>query len=126
MAIIGVIHCPTCQALVNANWKICLACSVELVTEASEKIPLSPQALLKDRNLQSDDPKDRGVPFVPGLVVGYRIPIVKNPVDYDWEWHEGTVDLIDEAAQQVLIIPDAEEEPWRWVSTCYVQPKGND
>lgn len=126
MALIGVGHCPTCQGLVNANWKTCLACLGELETEASEKIPLSRRALLEDRNLQPDDPRDRGVPFMPGLVVRYRIPIVKNPVDYDWEWHEGTVNLINEAAQQVLIIPDTEEEPWRWVSTCYVQLKGND
>ena len=41
MALIGVTHCPSCRAVVNANWKMCLACSFVLVG-SKHKVP-SPQ-----------------------------------------------------------------------------------
>lgn len=62
----------------------------------------------------------------PGTFVRYKIPRILTPIRYEWEWHEGTVDLINEETCRVLVIPDTEEGPWRWVSTCYVQSKGND
>ena len=35
--------------------------------------------------------------------------------------HRGRIELVDEDWQMVLVIPETEEEPWRWVGMTYVQ-----
>jgi len=59
--------------------------------------------------------------FKPGTKVQYRIPRIVSPTNYEWECHRGRIELVDEDWQMVLVIPETEEQPWRWVARCYVK-----
>ncbi len=117
MAIIGVTHCPACGAVVNASWQTCLACSSILEPLKHESTSLQAQA-----PLESAEPQLDAVPgsFKPGTTIQYRIPSIQSPTNHEWEWHRGTIELVDEDWQWVLIIPEIEQEPLRWVAWCYV------
>ena len=43
------------------------------------------------------------------------------PTKDEGEWHRGTIELIDEDWQMGLVIPENEQEPWRWVAMVYIQ-----
>lgn len=66
------------------------------------------------------------VTLKPSMVVHYQIPVFKGDSHMGWMEQIGRIQLIDERGQGVIVTPLHELEPWRWVSTCYVQPKGND
>lgn len=58
----------------------------------------------------------------PGMKVQYRIPVkITSPTKYEWEWHQGRVEMVDEDRQMVLVLPETEDQPWRWVAMCYVR-----
>jgi hypothetical protein len=62
----------------------------------------------------------------PGMTVRYRIPVrITSPTQYVWTWHQGTVEIVDEDQQLVLVTPVDEEEPWRWVSLTYVKAEAS-
>jgi len=66
------------------------------------------------------------VSFKPGMRVQYRIPVrITSPTKYEWEWHSGTIEMVDEDWQMVLVIPETEGQPWRWVAMRYVS-KGTE
>ncbi len=126
MALIGVTNCPSCHAVVNANWKTCLACSMALENHKPEHPSLQAQAPLR-----LADPKRQAVPSVaavqPGMTVRCRVPVdIKNHKEYRWEAYIGRVEMIDHANHWALIIPDDETIPWRWVSLVYVEPYNNE
>ena len=73
-----------------------------------------------DESQGSEESKTLGL-FKPGTTIQYRIPRIGSPTNYDWEWHRGRIELVDEDWQMVLVIPETEQEPWRWVSLVYVQ-----
>ena len=120
MAIIGVTHCPSCKAVVNANWPSCLACSSALEHSKPEHSSFRVQAS-KEPAAQQLKAVSRVVAVQPGMTVQYRIPVrITSPTKYEWAWHQGTIELVDEDWQMVLVIPKTEEQPWRWVAMCYV------
>ena len=54
-----------------------------------------------------------------GKQVHYQIPVFECDKHIGWTKHIGTVELLDEVRQMVLVIPETEEQPWRWVAiTC--------
>jgi hypothetical protein len=61
------------------------------------------------------------VSFKPGMRVQYRIPVIKSPKDYEWECHRGRIELVDEDWQMVLVLPETEDQPWRWVNLTYIK-----
>jgi hypothetical protein len=62
----------------------------------------------------------------PGMTVQYRIPVrITSPTKYEWAWHQGTVEIVDEDQHLALVTPIDEEEPWRWVSLTYVKVKAS-
>ena len=73
-----------------------------------------------DPTLRSENVKPPHSPK-PGMTIRYRIPVIQSPTDYEWEWHEGSIELVDEDWQMVLVIPETEGQPWRWVARCYIQ-----
>ena len=120
MPIIGVTHCPSCGAVVNAHWPSCLACSSTLEPSKPEHSSFRVQA-----SKEPAPPKLKAVSRVvavqPGMTVHYPIPVkITSPTNYDWEWHCGTIELVDEDWQRIRVIPETEEQPWRWVPRCYV------
>jgi len=118
MSIIGVTHCPACGAVVNASWQTCLACSSNLEPLKSESTSLQAQA-----PLESAEPQLDAVPssIQLGATIQYRIPTrTQSPTNHEWEWHRGTIELVDVDWQWVLIIPEIEQEPLRWLAWCYV------
>ena len=121
MALIGVSHCPACGAVVNTSWQTCLACSSILERSNPKSTPLQAQAPMESVEPQ---PKRRSSQSTvqPGMTVQYRIPVrITSPTKYEWEWHCGTIELVDEDWQMVLIIPETEGQPWRWVAMYYIQ-----
>ncbi len=60
----------------------------------------------------------------PGATIQYRIPRIVSPANYDWEWHSGKIERVDERWQMVLVIPATESEPWLWVSMTYIKTEG--
>jgi hypothetical protein len=56
-----------------------------------------------------------------GKRVQYQIPIFESDKHIGWKKHTGTVELLDEVRQMVLVIPESEDQPWRWVAMCYVE-----
>lgn len=125
MALIGVIHCPACGAIVNANWQSCLACSSSLESAKSKPMSFQAQGLQERADL-----KPKALSSVqavqPGMTVQYRIPVIKSPTNYEWEWHRGKIELVDERRQMVLVIPEREQEPWLWVAMIYIKTGEND
>ena len=121
MAIIGVTHCPSCKAVVNACWQTCLACSCNLDT--SKAIPTSLQAQVAMESVaQRPKTLSRQSTVQPGMTVQYRIPVrITSPTTYEWEWHQGKIEMIDEGQQLALVIPLDEGYPWRWVAICYIE-----
>jgi len=57
----------------------------------------------------------------PGDQVVYRTPPIRSALGSDWIESIGTVHMIDENWQMVLVIPKTEEQPWRWVAMAYVR-----
>jgi len=55
-----------------------------------------------------------------GKQVHYQIPVFEWAKHIGWKKHIGTVELLDEVRQMVLVIPETEDQPWRWVAMCYV------
>ena len=85
----------------------------EAVQQLLEKIPEKIRVIERAPGQQPS--------IYPGLKVHYRIPVrITSPTKYEWEWHQGTIELVDEDWQMVLVIPKTEEQPWRWVAMCYV------
>ena len=58
--------------------------------------------------------------FQIGRRIRYRIPI-GEATSYEWEWHQGRIELIDERWNMALVIPETERELWRWVSMIYIK-----
>jgi len=118
MAIIGVTHCPACGAVVN--WQTCLACSFALEHSKPATTSLQAQAPMDSVGPQLGLRSKKSA-IQPGMTVQYRIPVrITSPTKYEWAWHQGTIELVDEDWQMVLVIPKMEEQPWRWVAMCYV------
>jgi len=107
---------------VNTHWPSCLACSSILEPRKPEPTSLEAQA-----PIESAEPQRDVVPssIQPGATVQYRIPRIQSPTNHEWEWHRGTIELVDEDWQMVLIIPETEQEPWRWVAPCYVKAEAS-
>ncbi len=66
-----------------------------------------------------------------GKRVHYQIPVFASDRHIGWKKHTGTVELLDEVRQMVLVIPESEDQPWRWVAMCYVaaeqaEPNGRE
>ena len=120
MALIGVTHCPACGAVVNASWQTCLACLCILEPLKPEPTSLEAQAPMESVASRSKAPSKQSS-FQPGMTVQYRIPVITSPTNYIWEEHSGKIELVDEDWQMVLVIPETEDQPWRWVSLTYVQ-----
>jgi len=121
MAIIGVTHCPSCGAVVNTSWQTCLACSSILEPLKPEPTSLEAQAPMESVEPRPETLSSQST-VQPGMTVQYRIPVrITSPTKYEWEWHQGTVEMVDEDQHLVLVLPRDEEEPWRWVSLTYVQ-----
>jgi hypothetical protein len=60
--------------------------------------------------------------FTIGSTIQYRIPVrITSPTKYEWAWHRGTIELVDEDWQMILVLPETEEQPWRWIAAVYVQ-----
>jgi len=121
MVIIGVTHCPSCKAVVNANWPSCLACSLGLEhsnpAHSSVRVQASKEPAAKKLKAVADE-----TVIQPDMIIHYEIPSTgARPTDSVWEWHQGRVERIDEDWQIALIIPDTEPQPWRWVSLVYIQ-----
>ena len=84
------------------------------VRQLLEKIPE------KIRVIEGTPPQQPSI--YPGMTVHYRIPVrITSPTNYEWEWHQGRVEIIDEDQHLVLVTPVDEEAPWRWVSLTYVK-----
>jgi hypothetical protein len=62
----------------------------------------------------------------PGMTVQYRIPVrITSPTKYEWAWHQGTVEIVDEDQHLVLVTPLDEKQTWRWVSLTYVKAEAS-
>ena len=143
MSIIGVTHCPFCKAVVNASWQTCLACSSILEHLKPEATFSGPQETstkytkpcgqvsedpnqgnfvdIVDQNQGSEELKTLDS-FKLGTTIQYRIPTrIQSPTNHEWKWHRGTIGLVDGDRQMVLIIPETEQEPWRWVAMVYIK-----
>ena len=60
-------------------------------------------------------------PFHIGQRVTYRIPVhITGLQSYTWEEHVGLVEMIDQKHHLVLIIPEDETIPWRWVNLSLI------
>jgi len=93
-------------------------------TKPCGQVPESPDTGnfvdIVDEFQRSEESKTLGS-FTPGTTVHYRIPVkITSPTKYEWEWHQGTIELVDEDWQMVLVIPETKDQPWRWVAMCYV------
>jgi len=51
-----------------------------------------------------------------GKQVHYQIPVFECDKHIGWKKHTGTVELLDEVRQMVLLIPESEDQAWRWVA----------
>ena len=78
-----------------------------------------------DESQRSGESKTLGS-FTPGSTIQYRIPRIVSPVNYEWEWHRGRIELVDEDWQMVLVIPETEEQPWRWIWKGYIKAEGRE
>ena len=96
MAIVGVTHCSSCKAVVNAHWQVCLACSMPLKKSAES--------------------------FAAGMTVQYRTPIIVGHHVQEWKHHRGTIQLVDTRWEMAFIVPRSEEEQWIWIPFIYCEP----
>ena len=104
----------------NANWSSCLACSSALGPSKPEHSSFRVQAS-KEPAAPKLKAVSRVVAVQPRMTVHYPIPVkITSPTKYEWEWHCGTIERVDEDWQMVRVIPETEEQPWRWVARCYV------
>ena len=125
MAMIGVAHCPSCGAMVNTRWATCQVCSSGLGDHTSESMALPAEGPM-ELVARGTEILSRQTTIKTGMTVQYRIPVeIKDYNDYTWEEHTGKVKRIDANRELVLVIPETEEEPWRWVAMCYVS-KGTE
>ena len=51
-----------------------------------------------------------------GKQVDYQIPVFECDKLIGWKKHTGTVELLDDVRQMVLVIPETESQPWRWIA----------
>ena len=103
----------TCdQAFVQDNWPA-FQRTFETIRQLTKDVVKPPKPAQRDEGVR--------LHLKTGDRVVYRTPRIRTGFDHDWVECLGTVHMIDEDWQMVLVIPETEQEPWRWVASCYVQ-----
>ncbi len=89
--------------------------------DVSERVGAQLQEQIPDKIRVIPEPPARD-PLL-GQQVTYRFPInIQSSTDYTWQTHTGRATMVDQANHWVLVEPDHEAYPWRWVARVYVEP----